>query len=303
MKTCRINETTPTPRVVALGSFDGVHYAHRAVLSAARTKADLLHVTATAFTFTTDPSFLLGRPQKMLQSFAERETHLAATGIDETVYTDFDGTMRQTSPEEFYCLLKERLTPVALVCGYNYTFGEQGKGNVALLRQLCQKDGVDCVVLDPVKLGDFTVSSTVIRTLIEKGEISAANRLLGYSYGFSATVIRGQGMGHAFGYPTINQPLPEDRATPAYGVYLSLVNIDGVDHPAVTDVGVKPTVTVDSLPTAESFLLNFDGDLYGKTVRLSLLQYLREERCFANVDALTAQIGEDIRQARLYFDE
>lgn len=303
MKVSRIEEACPQKRVIALGSFDGVHYAHRAVLSAAVTKAELLHATATVFTFTDDPSFLLGRPQKLLQSFAERETHLAAAGMGETVYASFDETMRQTSPEDFYRLIKEKLTPVAVVCGYNYTFGRQGKGDVALLRQLCQKDGIDCVTVEPVKLGDFTVSSTVIRTLLEKGEIHAANRLLGYPYGFSAQVVRGKGMGHAFGYPTINQPLPERRAVPAYGVYLSLVNIDGVDYPAVTDVGVKPTVSEETGPAAESFLLNFDGDLYGKTVRLSLLQYLRPERRFPSTAALTAQIGEDIRQARLYFDE
>ncbi len=303
MNIVRLFEATPMPRVIALGSFDGVHYAHRAVLREACLRAKLLHASSAAFTFTSDPSFLLGRPQKLLQTPEERQEHLTQIGLDETVYADFDAAMCRRSPENFYRLLKDTLTPVALVCGYNYTFGTKGAGDVDLLKTWCGKDGIPCYVVEPVKLGNFTVSSTLIREKIQEGAVDTANRLLGYPYGFTSPVVRGNGLGHAFGYPTANQPLPKDKVIPAYGVYLSLVNIDGTDYHAVTNVGVKPTVTAENRPVAESFLLDYRGDLYGKTLRLSFLQYLRPEWRFDSVEALTKQIKADVDSAKRYFHE
>jgi len=303
MKTSLLSAAPKQKRVLSLGAFDGVHYAHRAVLMTACTEARLCGALSAVFTFSQDPSVFLNKPQPMLNTFSQRETLIRAAGVDEIVYATFDDAMRTRSPEDFFSLLCETLTPVCLVCGYNYTFGNGGKGNVALLRALCEARNIKLTVLEPISLGGITVSSTEIRSRLAAGEIAAANRLLGYPFTVCGTVIHGNERGKTFGFPTANIPCEANRAAPAYGVYLSRVRIGECIYPAVTDFGLRPTVNQTATPLYESHLLHFSGDLYGREIAVELLQYLRPEQAFSSEKELISAIFDDVKAAERFFNE
>lgn len=290
------------PRVVSLGAFDGVHIAHVAVLSAAKKRAESRGVPSCVFTFYKDPSFVLGKPQKALLSFENREDRIFSQGIDEIFYAEFDEKMLNTEAEEFYLFLKEKLSPECIVCGHNYTFGKMGKGNVSLLSSLCEKDGTELIIVDRIELEDTTVSSTRIRELIEKGDIHLANKLLGYGYTLCGNVCEGNKIGRKLGFPTANIPIDESFAVPSYGVYLSRVKLENKTYNAITNIGIKPTVTSD-IPLAESYMFGIDRELYGEKIEVSLIERIRGEKKFPDIEALKTAVLADIQVAKDYFGE
>ena len=184
-----------------------------------------------------------------------------------------------------------------LCCGEDFRFGKGAAGDVALLRSLCQEAGVELYVVPPVEDGGEKVSSTRIRKAVEAGDIPTANRLLGRPFGFSLEVIHGNHIGTGLGTPTINQAIPEGFVLPRFGVYASWCRVGGQFFYGVTNVGVKPTVGSDKV-LAETWMPEFSGDLYGKRVRVFLLEFLRPERKFASLEELKAAITYNGRQAQ-----
>lgn len=280
-------------RAVALGLFDGVHLGHRRVISSAvghdGLKAAVFSFDDTAYTLKKDAYHLCGD--------AQRERLLSLLGVDEWLKADFE-QYRELSPEAFVKdVLVAQLHASVVCCGFNFHFGKYGAGDVDLLRTLCDKHSITLLVAEELTDGDNTVSSDRIRRLIEQGEIEEATRLLGHPFELDLPVSRGQQLGRTIGSPTVNQILHCRLVTPRFGVYTSTVVIDGVTHYGVTNIGVRPTVG-SVVPLAETWIEDFDGDLYDRQLRVTLTHFLREERRFDSVDALKEQITRDRETAR-----
>ena len=189
---------------------------------------------------------------------------------------------------------------VALSCGYNYRFGKDGAGDVALLQTLCAQRHIALTVISPVVIDDRPVSATVIRQRLAAGDMPEVRRLLCRSWGLSLPVVSGQHLGGKLGMPTVNQPIPPMLALPRFGVYASSVEIGDETYIGVTNIGIRPTVGAVA-PLAETWIQDFSGDLYGQTVRVYPVELLRPEQKFADLGALTAQVHQDAAAARAVF--
>ena len=191
---------------------------------------------------------------------------------------------------------------VHLVAGHDFHFGYKGEGNPERLRQLCGELGIGCDIIPKVERDHITVSSTYIRTLIAQGEMERANEFLGHPHTLTDTVAHGKKLGSTLGFPTVNLRFQPGVLVPAYGVYATKVWFEnGESRPAVTNIGVRPTVDDGNKVTVEGFILDFEGDLYGKTLRLEFFQHLRHEMRFDSLEALKARIAADAETTRLYF--
>jgi riboflavin kinase/FMN adenylyltransferase len=184
--------------------------------------------------------------------------------------------------------------------GANFLFGHDRAGNFSLLRSLGSRYGFKAEKIDPVRYKDFVVSSTRVRRLVSEGRVEEAGALLGHYYSIDGAVIEGRGRGHAVGFPTANL-CSENELIPPAGVYATTAALDQVEYPSVTNIGVRPTFEADSQVVIEAHLLDFTGDLYGRTLRLGFVQRLRDEKRFENVDALRVQIAADLSRARSLF--
>jgi len=198
-------------------------------------------------------------------------------------------------------VLRDQLGAVKVTCGYNYRFGAGGVGDAALLTRLCDACGIAVTVVDAVSSDGCPVSSTAIRQAIAAGDMTAARRLLGRPYRLQQPVIQGQHLGRRLGMPTINQLLPTGVVHPRYGVYASCVEIDGEPYPAVTNIGLRPTVGTDR-PLAETYILGFSGDLYDTAPAVYPLSFLREEQTFPTLAALQEQVQRDAQEAAALFE-
>ena len=188
-----------------------------------------------------------------------------------------------------------------MVAGHDYHFGYQGQGDPERLRQLCGELGVGCDIIGRVELDGITVSSTYIRTLIQKGDMERAARFLGHPHTLSGPVVHGKGLGRTIGIPTSNLVVPQGVLMPAFGVYATRVWIEGKGYLAVTNVGVRPTVENTDRVTVEPWILDFDGDLYGQNIRVEFYKQLRPERKFGSIDELKTAILKNAQETRLYF--
>ena len=203
------------------------------------------------------------------------------------------------SPREFVeDVLVNTLGAQHVVCGYNFSFGKGGSGTPETLKALLEARDIGCTVAEAVTSGRGSVSSTRLRALISGGDMTAAAALLGRPYSFTLPVLHGRRLGSRLGSPTINQMFPDDRAVPAYGVYAVLCGREGKLYGGVTNIGVKPTVDDTNTPVCETHIFDFNGDLYGKEVRVYLCKHLRSEKRFESLDALRAQIAKDADLAR-----
>ncbi len=277
------------PCSLALGTFDGLHRGHLAVIRAARAGEQGLE--AGVFTFSKSPS---GAPSILTPG--DKEKLLKAVGVEKTYTVDFS-QVRDISAEDFVRrVLIERCKARRLCCGVDFRFGKGAAGDAALLCRLCEEAGVELTVVPPVLEGGEKISSTRIRAAVERGDIPLANRLLGRPFGFSSEVIHGNHIGSGLGTPTINQAIPEDFVLPPFGVYASWARVDGKLYYGVTNIGVKPTVGSDRV-LSETWMPEFSGDLYGRNVRLFLLEFIRSERKFGSLEELKAEIQKNAVQA------
>ena len=189
-------------------------------------------------------------------------------------------------------MLIEKMGAKELSCGYDFTFGKKGAGTTQQLREIAQKHGVKLNVCDPINLDGEPVSSTRIRQAILEGKMDQASRMLGRRFCIRLKVDHGNQIGRLMDFPTINQVFPRYHIVPKYGVYSTVVNIDGKLYGGVTNVGVKPTVGSDG-PLAETYIMDFSGDLYGKIVEVYFFRFVRPEQKFSSIDQLKAQIAAD----------
>jgi len=271
---------------IALGTFDGLHKGHAAVLELPEGYNKI------ALTFEKPPKALLDGKTRCLLTFKDKENALKALGF-KVIMLDFKAVANVTA-EEFLNGIKEKLNPAYIACGFNYRFGKGGKGDVTFLREFCEKNGIILKVCDSVNEGDTPISSSLIRGYLSEGKIDSANRLLSTPFYFEATVIHGDGRGKTLGFPTINQRYPEDLTPLKFGVYKTKIMIDGKLYNGITDIGNRPTYPVD-YTICESFIKDFSGDLYGKKVRIIPVEFLREEIKFNSQEELINRIKKDIQ--------
>lgn len=291
-------------RVIALGFFDGLHLGHQALLRRSGERAAELNLTPALLTFDRSPrEFVTGTPVLLLTTNEERRgTAERLFPKMECITVPFDRTMMTMPWEDFVLLTRERYRAEWLVAGHDFRFGYRNAGNVDLLREKAAELGMGCDVIPAVKVEGVTVSSTHIRALLEKGEVEMAARFLGRPFAISGLIRHGKRLGSSrLGAPTVNLEPDQRQLVPAFGVYAAWVTVDGRKRPAVTNVGVRPTVDTDGGVTVESHLLEPVGELYGAACRVEFLKMLRPEKRFKDLDGLREQIARDAEAARDYF--
>lgn len=293
-------------RAVALGFFDGVHLGHQALLRRTAERAGMLGLSPALLTFDRSPrEFVTGTPVPLLTTVQERSrTARALFPGMEVITVPFDRAMMTMPWEDFVVMLSEVYRARWLVAGHDFRFGHRNSGTAALLREKAAELGLGCEIIPAVRLEGVTVSSTHIRALLERGEMEEAAQFLGRPFAVSGLVRHGKRLGSSrLGAPTVNL-IPDPRQlVPAFGVYAARVTVDGAARPAVTNVGVRPTVDTDGGVTVESHLLEPIGELYGADCRVEFLRMLRPERRFNSLEALREQIARDAEAARAYFFE
>lgn len=292
-------------RAVALGFFDGVHLGHQALLRRTAERAGMLGLSPALLTFDRSPrEFVTGTPVPLLTTVQERSrTARALFPGMEVITVPFDRAMMTMPWEDFVVMLSEVYRARWLVAGHDFRFGHRNSGTAALLREKAAELGLGCEIIPAVRLEGVTVSSTHIRALLERGEAAEAARFLGRPFAVSGLVRHGKRLGSSrLGAPTVNL-IPDPRQlVPAFGVYAARVTVDGTARPAVTNVGVRPTVDTDGGVTVESHLLENVPELYGADCRVEFLKMLRPEQRFENLDALREQIARDAKAAMEYWD-
>ena len=292
--------TPPAASVLCLGNFDGVHLAHRELLNSAKKLRSRLSADTACgvFCFSASPAdYLSATPPPQLCTFEQKLELFYECGMEYAFVADFP-SVKDLSPDEFIqTVLKEQCNCVGAVCGFNFRFGRKGAGSSELLqRSLYAPVEIQEAILHEGE----PISSTRIRKLLLEGDANAAASLLGRPYSFTSPVIHGKHLGHKLGAPTINQQIPHKMLIPAYGVYVTECEIEGERFRAVTNVGVRPTVEKNAGVNCESYLLNFEGDLYEKNITTYFLERIRPEKQFSSQEDLQAQIHRDIETARNY---
>lgn len=289
-----------TPRAVALGVFDGLHIGHRAVISAV---CGVRHAAATAPFLTSCVFSLTDVPKAHARLTTESEIDdvCETLGADEWLAVPF-ADVCSLSPEQFVTdVLHHRLHAKVVCCGENYRFGKNGAGDAATLVALCRPLDITVRVIPSVNVDGEAVSTTRILEALSGGDMPTVRRLSGRPYRIVQAVSHGNHIGRTWGFPTINQTLP-DTALPRLGVYASMVVIGGVCHRAVTNVGIHPTVGGAPKPLAETWIDGFDGDVYGDTLAVELVRFLRDEQRFDTREQLQAQIDADRAAALAFLD-
>ncbi len=290
-------------KIYALGFFDGVHRGHQALLESCRRLAGTKSAVPAAITFGTHPDQLvMGKAPEMLNTLQDRVTLLKERGMESVTVLPFDRRLMTMPWQDFLRLLLEEYDAGGIVCGNDFSFGYRGEGNAEKMHTACARLGIPCHVVPEQTVDGIRVSSTYIRQLLEQGDMDRAVKFLGHPHILTGSVVQGQHLGRTIGIPTANLVLPENLLVPRYGVYACEAAIDGKIYPAVTNVGTRPTVSGQGV-TVEPWILDFDGDLYGKEIRLSFYHFLRAERKFDSLEDLQKEIRKNALQTREFFGE
>lgn len=284
----------------AIGKFDGVHIGHRRLLEEilSRKKDGL---AACVFTFDPPPAVFFGCPDgKELTTREEKRLLFERMGVDILVEFPLNERTAATPPEDFARdILAGQMQVRFLAAGTDLSFGAKGAGNAALLRRLGPELGFQVETIDKVCLEGQEVSSTLVRTRVEQGEMESVERLLGMPYMVAGQVVPGRQLGRTLGFPTVNLLPEKDKLLPPKGVYLSRVRHGDKIYRAISNVGFKPTVTKEHVIGVESYLYDFFGDLYGETIEVHLCAFRRPERRFDSVEALQKQLEDDIAAGKI----
>ena len=300
------NDDLPQGAVISIGSFDGVHIGHQAVLTHVVERARSMGVAAVAMTFDPHPIKLLrpGDAPRLLTTLEQRLALIAQTGIETSLVVPFTHRLARMRAADFVRdVLVDRLAVREVYIGDNFRFGADRGGDVGLLTSMGAELGFEAAAAPIVEAEGSVVSSTRVRRAVADGRVEEVVALLGRSVFIDGTVLEGKRLGRTLGFPTLNIEV-ENELSPSNGVYVTAVHIPSFSRtfPAVTNIGVRPTVYQNSLTTVESHLLDFTADVYQEQVRLFFLQRVREERRFESTLELMAQIRRDVGQARDYFD-
>ncbi len=292
-------------RVIALGFFDGVHLGHAALMNKTCERAEELSAMPSVLSFDTHPDNLVfGSEVPLINSAIGREDIIRRYfGIENVVFIHFDKHIMCMPWEEFISNLIEELNVCHIVVGHDFCFGYKGEGTAEKLKNYCHEHGLGCDIIPPITLDGRIISSTYIRELIKEGNMEEAMRYLGHPHTLADTVRSGYHLGSKIGAPTINMRFPQGVLVPKFGVYAAKVYLeDESSYVAVTNVGVRPTVSEGDTVSVESHLLDYSGNLYGRQVRLEFYKFIRPEVKFSSCEELAAQIHKDAETAKAYFE-
>lgn len=292
------------PTVLTLGVFDGLHLGHQRIMQRVVERACAIGAVPTAITFDPHPRAVL-HPENsppLLQTLDQRLANMEVLGIEQAIVVRFDKDFAGQDASEFLSeIVKDRLHAREVYLGRGFAFGKNRGGNIDLLRESGERLGFVADEVEEVQLRGRRISSSAIRELLAEGRINLARRMLGRPYGVEGVIIRGNRRGHTIGFPTANLK-PHNRVIPKYGVYATATLIDGTWRKSITNIGVRPTFENTTEPSIETFVFDFDGDLYGDVLRVRFLHRIRDERKFNGIDELKAQIEKDSTRARNYFE-
>lgn len=283
---------------LALGFFDGVHLGHQAVISCAVEHAKNVGAKSAVITFKQHPEgFIKGESLKYILTVEDKYKYIEELGVDYVIELDFEQICKLSPTQYLEDILIKYFSPQAISTGFNHRFGANRLGDVIFLSDHQDKYSYVYFATPPQAIFGDVISSTAIRGFIESGSVDMAASMLGRKFGVRGTVVKGREIGRTIGYPTANIMYPLGIAQLPYGVYDVDVEIgDGSIHRGLANFGVSPTVTNDNIPILEVYILNFDGDLYGKEIRVLFNKIIRKEMKFDNLDDLKMQISFDIQR-------
>lgn len=297
------NASIQRPTVLTLGVFDGLHLGHQRIMQTVVERAAAIDAVPTAITFDPHPRAVIhpASAPPLLQTLDQRLANLELLGIEQAIVIRFDADFAAQPAERFLSeIVHERLQAREVYLGKGFAFGRGRAGNIELLRRLSAELGFFADEVDEVQLRGQRISSSRIRELLSEGRVNLARRMLGRPYGVEGVVIRGDQRGRRIGFPTANLK-PHNRVIPRYGIYATATLVDGEWRRSVTSIGVRPTFGADNEPSIESYILDFDGDLYGSVVRVRFLHRIRDEMKFSGVEELVEWIRRDVDRSENYF--
>ena len=288
---------------VALGNFDGVHKGHQMLIRECVAAANEKGLQPSVFTFPNHPvNEIAGKVViKNIMTFEEKAEQLEKLGVENLFAPVFDDTIRTKSARAFVeDILVDSFHTKHAVCGFNYHFGYKAEGDADRLQELGRELGYGVTVVPEIRINGNTVSSTLIRQVIDEGRIDEYTDYTGRLYCIDGKVVQGRHLGRRIGFPTVNLSLDSSEAFPKNGVYITLTTVDNMKYHSITNVGNKPTVG-EFAKNAETHIFNFSGDLYGRDVRIEFIRMLRPERKFDNLEDLQQEIHRNCLQAQEFF--
>jgi len=298
------NANIQKPTVLTLGVFDGLHLGHQKIMQTVVERAAEVGAAPTAITFDPHPRAVL-HPETappLLQTLDQRLANFEVLGVEQAIVVHFDREFANQPADDFlHEIIHDRLHAKEVYLGKGFAFGKNRGGNIELLREMSKELGFFADEVSEVQLRGHRISSSKIRDLLDTGHVNLARRMLGRPYGVEGVIVRGNRRGHTIGFPTANLH-PHNRVIPKFGVYATASLVDGVWRKSITNIGVRPTFGKDLEPSIESYIFDFDGDLYGDVLRVRFLHRIRDERKFSGIDELKDQIERDTHRALNYFD-
>ncbi|GHU43371.1 riboflavin biosynthesis protein [Clostridia bacterium] len=290
---CSISE----PTVLSLGKFDGFHLGHRLLMEQLLQKKKQ-GLAATIFTFHIPPRTLVNQvAQRVLLTNQEKRYLLEMTGIDYFVEYPFTKEIRQMEPRAFLKQITEQFSVKCIVAGEDFRFGKDRSGDSHTIIEWGKAYGLESIIIEKRQYHEEEISSTRIREYLLLGKLKEANERLGYPFFLRGGVLHGKQLGRTLGFPTINQMSPEKKLLPPYGVYVTQAIVRGKTYGAVTNIGKNPTIRAGLPVVAESFLFDFNEEIYGEEVEIRFLEFLRSEMKFHSLEALKEQMERDAARA------
>jgi riboflavin kinase/FMN adenylyltransferase len=297
------NANISRPTVLTLGVFDGLHLGHQRIMQTVVERANEARAVATVITFDPHPRAVL-HPESappLLQTLDQRLAAFEVLGIEQAIVIRFNKEFAAQDAETFLRdTVVERLHAREVYLGKGFAFGKNRDGNIELLRKMSRDLKFFADEVPEVRLRDQRISSSKIRELLAEGKVNHARRMLGRPYGVEGVIVRGNRRGHTIGFPTANLH-PHNRVIPKFGVYTTATLIDDLWRRGITNVGVRPTFETEAEPSIETYIFDFDDELYGDVLRVRFLHRIRDERKFGGIDELRAQIEKDTGRALSFF--
>ncbi len=285
----------PTKRTaVALGLFDGLHLGHQSVIHRA---VDFIPEGLSPAVFTFETGTITSKGNGTIDVILTRDLKhemMEKLGVEYIYSPDFLNFRELTGQEFVELVLRDKFHAKYVICGKDFRFGKGAFCGVEDLAEMGAPFDIHVILIEPTLAGGEKVSSTKIRQFIKAGEIREANRFLGYDFQMRLPVIYGHQLGRTLNFPTINQQLLKNQVLPRFGVYSTVTEVDGILYRSVTNVGIKPTVESDYMPLAETHIIGYEGDLYGKNIRVSFRDFVRPEVKFESIEQLKEQVHKDI---------
>ena len=289
--------------VVTVGTFDGVHVGHQSIFETVKNMAAKTGGDAVVVTFHPHPRLVLGKHVYLLSTREEKRDALEKAGISHLIEMPFTKEFSRLSATGFVELIVDKIKPESIVIGYDHGFGRNRGGSIEHLYAYANTAGFNVVEIPELEMGEQHVSSSVIRWLLQEGDVVNASVMLGRTYSITGLVVRGNQLGKLMGYPTANLFIEDpNKLIPAMGVYASRVHYKGKTYMGMTNIGMRPTINANKL-TFETNIFDFDKEIYGESITVELIKRIRNEKKFGNLEILKDQLAIDREKSFLVLAE